>query len=110
MRSRLPGEGLVFKDWKEFENYWKPRLFPELVSKKKRPPEWTGGAVRQVRADSVKWNQEYTEILFPEELWELRNSGAMLRDWEETLAWIYLEYSWDSVFSSLNGITVKKIK
>ncbi|MDR2618921.1 MAG: hypothetical protein LBC62_08635 [Treponema sp.] len=110
MHSRLPDGDLVFKDQKEFENYWKPRLFPELVSKKKRPPEWTGSAGRQVRADSVKWNRDYTEILFPEELWELRNSGAMLRDWEEALAWIYLEYSWDSVFSSLNGITLKKIK
>ncbi|MDR1566563.1 MAG: hypothetical protein LBS48_04670 [Treponema sp.] len=110
MHSRPPGEGRLFRDQKEFESYWKPRLFPELVSKKKRPPEWNNDAARQVRADSVKWNRDYTELVFPEELWELRNSGAMLRDWEEALAWIYLEYSWDSVFASLNRITLMKIK
>ena len=49
----------VFSDKEEFEDYWKPLLFPELVSKRKRPaaysaclaadapPEWG-------RADSIK--------------------------------------------------------
>jgi hypothetical protein len=38
--------------------------------------------------------------VFPEALRPLRDSGAMLRDWEEASAWIYLEYSWESLLES----------
>jgi hypothetical protein len=48
--------------------------------------------------------------VFPEALWEYRNSAAMLRDWEEALPWIYMEYSWDYIINSFNGITFQKIK
>ena len=95
-------EQSVFASQKEFENYWKPRLFPELVSGKKRPSEYTAKNAEWGRADSVRWNRSYTKILFPEELWELRNSGALLRDWEEALPWIYMEYSWNDIISTLN--------
>jgi hypothetical protein len=93
----------------EFEDYWKPRLFPELVPKRKRPPEYAANTGGWVRADSVSWNKAYTEFLFPEELWELRNSGALLRDWEEALPWIYMEYSWDYIIKSLNDINLLKV-
>jgi hypothetical protein len=116
MREGYAGtEGVpAFKDQDEFEKFWKPRLFPELVSKRKRPPEWeTGNAegtsVSWVRGDGVRWNSIYTEAVFPENLREFRNSGAMLRDWEEALAWIYLEYSWDSIAASFRGIPLMRV-
>jgi hypothetical protein len=91
-----------------FEEYWKPRLFPELVSKKKRPAEWSAEDNDFAGADSVRWNRDYTRRVFPEGLWEYRNSAALLRDWEEGAAWIYLEYDWDSIIASLNEIKLEK--
>ena len=99
---------------REFENYWKPRLFPELVPAKKRPPEYSlagdGQNTEWRQTDGVKWNKTYTEYFFPEELWQLRNSGAMLRDWEEAMPWIFMEYSWDIIIDSLNEIKLREAK
>ncbi|MDR0390100.1 MAG: hypothetical protein LBH73_08515 [Spirochaetaceae bacterium] len=90
----------AFTGQESFEEYFKPLLFPELVSRKKRPPSYTEEDAAWVRADGVRWNQSYTLAMFPEELRPLRDSGAMLRDWEEASAWIYLEYSWESLLES----------
>lgn len=87
---------------KEFEKYWKPILFPELVSKKKRPSGWMQESDKIVIADDIKWNTDYTQRLLPEELWPVRNSGTLLRDWEEALAWIYMEYEWENIKEMLS--------
>ena len=100
----------VFASQKEFEKYWKPRLFPELVSKRKRPPEYSKGNAEWKRADSVRWNTSYTKSVFAEGLWEYRDSGALLRDWEEALTWIYIEYSWGYILNSFNNIAMHKTK
>jgi hypothetical protein len=102
IRENAPKE----PDIKNFEKYWKPILFPETVSKKKRPPEWEDGNVQWNRAESINWNKTYTEKLFPEELREIRNSGTMLRDWEEALDWIYNEYGWSRIQGLLAQETV----
>jgi hypothetical protein len=101
-------DGVMFVNQQGFEEYWKPRLLPELAAAKKRPPEYTRENAEWVRADGIKWNRTYTELLFPPELWELRNSGALLRDWEEALAWIYLEYSWNMIIASLDGTVLRR--
>jgi len=93
-------------DVKSFEKYWKPILFPETVSKKKRPPDWQRENDQWDRAESIRWNKSYTERLFPEELREIRNSGTMLRDWEEALDWIYNEYEWSRIQEMLSRKTV----
>jgi len=93
-------------DVNKFEKYWKPILFPELVSRKNRPAGWLLENDRWNRAESVNWNKTYTERLFPEELREIRNSGTMLRDWEEAFDWIYNEYEWDRVLETLSDETV----
>jgi hypothetical protein len=92
----------LFTNQKEFGEFWKPRLLPEMVSKKTRPPEWQKENAEWAKADSVKWNQTYTALLFPEELRVIRDSGALLRDWEESLPWIYLEYNWDFILASFD--------
>jgi hypothetical protein len=100
-----------FKDQKEFDNYWKPILLPELVSAKKRPQDWTEENAVWVTADDVKWNTTYTQTHFPEELHKVRDSGTLLRDWEEALSWIYFDYEWDRLIASLNkDITLIKVK
>jgi len=109
-RAENNGEKTVFPDLKNFEKYWKPHLFPEMVSKSKRPPEYSKENAEWGRADSIKWNRTYTKNLFPGELWEYRNSGAMLRDWEEALPWIFTEYSWDYIIYSFNDTQLDRHK
>lgn len=94
-----------FQNLRAFETYWKPLLLPELVSKKKRPPAWDPGGVVWVRAEDVRWDTQYTRLIFPEPLWELRDSGALLRDWEEALPWIYFEYERERLMASFQGET-----
>ena len=95
---------------KHFESFWMPVLFPELVPARKRPPEYSAHNAQWNTADSVNWNKTWTEYLFPEELQELRNSGALIRDWEEALTWIYYEYAWDSIIASFNNTALNRIK
>ena len=96
---------------KDFEKYWKPLLFPEIVSKKKKPFGWLQEGDQVTRADGVRWNTSYTERVFFEELRPVRNSGTLLRDWEEALSWIYMEYEWKRIIDILSQETVlKKIK
>ena len=84
----------------EFDSYWQPRVLPEMVEAKERPAAWMEGAV-WVRAEDISWNTSYTEKTFSEELWKVRNSGTLLRDWEESLDWIYFIYCWDGLFEFL---------
>jgi len=86
----------------EFEKYWEPILFPERVSKKKRPNDWLQDGDKFKTAESIRWNTGYTERKFPEELWPIRNSATLLRDWEEAFYWIYLEYEWENIVELLS--------
>ena len=106
----LNRETPAFVDIGEFEGYWKRRLFPELVLAKNRPAEYSVNNAEWKKDDGVNWNLGYTENLFPEGLWEYRNSGAMLRDWEEALPWIFMEYSWNTIIGSFNNTILQKIK
>ena len=99
---------VVLSNEKHFSDFWKPLLFPELAKKSKQPKEYTKENVEWVKADGIKWNKTYTELFFPENLWELRNSGALLRDWEEALPWIFMEYSWETIISSFNETIMLK--
>jgi len=87
---------------KEFEKYWKPLLLPEMVSKSKRPADWQREGGEWIKAEDIRWNASYTRRVFPEDLWQVRNSGTLLRDWEEALSWIYLEYEWENITGLLS--------
>jgi hypothetical protein len=107
------GNSTYFENQKEFDEYWKSLLFPELISEKKRPQNYSAiyantESAEWNRADGVKWNLAYTKSIFPEALWEFRNSGALLRDWEEALPWIFMEYSWETIISTFNNKTLQK--
>jgi hypothetical protein len=80
-----------FASLEVFEAYWQPLLVPEIAGAKERPVIWEQGAETK-RGEGVAWNSKYTASMFPQDLWELRDSGALLRDWEEASAWIYLVY------------------
>jgi hypothetical protein len=105
--GNTPGEA----DRKVFENYWKPVLFPELVSRSKRPADWQREGDQWNRAEDILWNTSYTERIFPEFLRQIRNSGTLLRDWEEALEWLFVEYEWDRITEILSQETVlNKVK
>ena len=87
---------------KEFEKYWKPKLFPEMVSKKNKPSGWLQEGDELIMAEDINWNTSYTQRILPEVLWPVRNSGTLLRDWEEAIAWIYLEYEWENIKDMLS--------
>ncbi|MCL2127088.1 MAG: hypothetical protein FWH38_02440 [Treponema sp.] len=99
-------------DLKGFEKYWKPILFPEIVPKKKSPPDWRRENDIWARSEDINWNTSYTERVFPELLRNIRNSGTLLRDWEEALDWLYIEYEWERICELLSQETVlaKKVK
>jgi hypothetical protein len=87
----------------EFEKHWQPFIFPETVSRNIRPYGWLQEGDVFTRADDIQWNTSYTERIFSEELQPVRNSGTLLRDWEEALSWIYLEYEWENIIQKLSG-------
>ena len=104
-------DGPAGTDIDEFEKYWKPVLFPEMVSNKKRPEGWLREGDVFKRAEDIRWNTGYTQRVFPEELWPVRDSATLLRDWEEALSWIYLEYEWKNIAGLLSGeIILQKIR
>jgi len=80
-----------------FNDYWKPILFPEMVPRRKRPLDWKLNNDIFEKGEDIKWNTGYTERIFTQELWAVRNSGTLLRDWEEALSWIYYEYEWKKI-------------
>jgi len=95
----------------KFERFWQPILLPETVSKKNRPNGWLQDTDQFQKNDSIRWNTGYTERTFPEELRLIRNSGTLLRDWEEAIGWIYLEYEWKNIVELLSKETIfTKIK
>ena len=85
----------------DFEKYWKPILFPEMLKKKKQPEGWRMENDQFVKAEDIQWNTGYTERVFPELLRDIRNSGTLLRDWEEAIDWIYIDYEWDRIRETL---------
>ena len=93
--------GAAIANQKKFVQYWKPLLFPEAVRKKLRPADWQQEGDRWVRAEDIRWNVSYTERVFPEVLRNIRDSGTMLRDWEEALDWLYVEYEWERIKEQL---------
>lgn len=95
------GDFTVYTDRNEFEKYWKPILFPEMVKKKKRPQNWEQAGDTWEKAEDIKWNTSYTERVYPELLWGIRNSGTLLRDWEEALEWVYIECQWRQIKETL---------
>ncbi|MDR2194539.1 MAG: hypothetical protein LBP19_08775 [Treponema sp.] len=86
-----------FSDIKTFKAYWKPIFFPELVNAEQRPSDYIDTDVEWVQVEDIKWNTAYTREIFPEELRPVRDSGALLRDFEEASAWLYCVYEWQNI-------------
>jgi hypothetical protein len=112
--STDPKDPADLADSREFEAHWKPLLFPELSKPKDRPAAWAAvdtDAGEWVLGEDVRWSAAYTQALLPEALWPVRNSGTLLRDWEEAAVWIRLEFEWNTIVKYLSRtIELAKIK
>jgi hypothetical protein len=96
--------------WPEFKTVWQSFLFPETVSEKKRGEEWKRLAAKERfnRAEEYSWSLEYGDAVFPENMRELRLTGALWRDWLEAGPWIYAEYNWADFNRALGqGLTIE---
>ena len=89
-------------DRKAFMEYWKPILLPETCAKSKRPSNWLLEGDKFNKAEDINWNTGYSERVFPEELRPVRNTGTLLRDWEEAFEWIYFQYEWEAFIAMLS--------
>jgi hypothetical protein len=101
-QTDVSNEVLQFKTEIEFQSYWEKIILPEMVKSKMRPALWSKENTEWSFGEDIKWNVTYTKQIFPRELYEYRNFGGLLRDWEEAISWIYLEYVWDDLCSELN--------
>ncbi|MDR0551821.1 MAG: hypothetical protein LBG72_07365 [Spirochaetaceae bacterium] len=87
----------------KFDAYWKPVLLPEISPAKNRPDMYKNlinenkGGIKYEWGEDVFWNADYTSLIFPEYMRRFRDSGALWRDWDEALDWIYLKYIWDEL-------------
>jgi hypothetical protein len=74
-------------------------LFPELYgyAGAGAPPPRRGHGTS--RGESISWDTEYSAAAFPEALREVRDSGTMLRDFEEGLGLWRLAFCWDEFWS-----------
>ena len=69
-------------------------LFPEIYGYSVAP----NPGYRTARAESITWNVDYTEANFPDNLREIRDTGTMLRDFEECPALWRLAFRWDELW------------
>jgi hypothetical protein len=97
------GHARQFASQKDFEQYWRVILLPETVNRKNRPALFAAEtASTPTPIEGYQWNTAYTALLFPledeenapqnAELAKMRNSGALLRDFEEAVPWIEFQY------------------
>ena len=84
-----------------FEEAARKFLFPELYGYADPPPRDS----RSVRSESISWNVDYTAANFPENLHAVRNSGTMLRDFEECPGLWRLAYCLDELWGRRIGET-----
>ncbi len=77
-------------------------LFPELYGYD-QPPSPKHASVT---VDSITWNTDYTKEVFPGNLRALRDSGTMLRDFQESQALWKLAFGWNDFWTFVIPVEV----
>lgn len=86
-----------------------PRLFPELFSLDSI--EKKDLKLNTVKGSNINWSIDYTETNFPNQLWELRNSGTIYRDVQEAPNLFYSIYNLDEFIKNiLKDHKITKVK
>jgi hypothetical protein len=96
LKQRFPDE---WRDTDKFRRGVRAFLFPELYgyAKAGAPPPGPDHGVSV--GESIHWDTDYSASAFPETLREIRNSGTMLRDFEESLGLWRLWFRWDGFWN-----------
>src|SRR5208282_4347605 len=89
LRSRFGGS------WFEDQRGVRKFLFPELYGYTEPPDPHHAS----VTAESIAWNADYTGKEFPENIRALRDSGTMLRDFEESPGLWELAFHWTDLWN-----------
>lgn len=106
LNEKLGPDEISFKD---FEERVEKILFPEVYGYTEKRVE----KGNTVRADGIEWDTLYSDENIPEELREVRNTGTLFRDWEETSKLFYFWHLREKITGRLDGyvtITEKKEK
>jgi len=91
-------------DWIDDQNLVSKFLFPEIYG---YAANETPGKNR-VTADSVDWDKNYTAAHFSAPLAPLRESGTMLRDFQESPGLWRLLYHWKTTWEAETPLILKK--
>ncbi len=83
-----------------FYNATKHILFPELYSYLNKDYIVDLNTTFQI-ADSIGWNTNYTDALFPDHLKGVRNSGSIFKDYEEALKLFQILYNMETFLNSI---------
>ena len=75
-------------------------LFPEIYGYTTVEEKERYRNSKKAVAEDIKWNLAYTEDTFPENLREIRDTGTMFRDWEESAELFYLATWHDEMLES----------
>lgn len=75
-------------------------LFPEIYGYASVEEKERYRGSKKAEAEDIKWNLAYTEDTFPENLREIRDTGTMFRDWEESAELFYLATWHDEMLES----------
>jgi hypothetical protein len=98
----------------DFQRDLESLLFPELYGygdKFPKPDSCKDPEKRYVREEGVTWDGCYSTAYLPEELIPVRDSGTLLRDYEETAGFFTLAVTWQSLWEEKiprSDITLKK--
>ncbi len=80
---------------KEFTAWAGKNLFPEIYGYPEGFSASKPGKDSRIRGEGIRWDTVWTTNRFPRELQEVRNSGTLYRDWEETTSLFYFLYTWE---------------
>jgi len=88
------------KNWPDFSVKGGKFLFPEVYGYGIGYKE--SSAVKENRnlAEGTSWDLRYTEEILPEEFREVRNSGTLFRDWQESSELFYISFNWKNILES----------
>lgn len=101
------------------KEFFYPKLFPEVVGFNRAYKDGTllkayyhiDYTNQKVEGSNIYWRDDYTRAVFPEHLWELRNSGTIYRDFEEAPNIFISFYNLNGfIENKLNHIKIVEIK
>jgi hypothetical protein len=88
----------LFADFNQVRKFCFPEIYGYATAPK---PNF------QVRyAESINWNVDYTKENFSEQLHDIRNSGTMFRDWEESPSLWVFAYTWKNYWAKKTEATI----